>query len=60
MIVVFDEGLDLPFELARKEVAFEQDAVFERLMSSLDLPLGLRMKGSIPDMAHAAIFDPFG
>src|SRR4029077_6505908 len=30
VIVVGDEGLDLGFEIARRVIVFEQDAVFER------------------------------
>jgi hypothetical protein len=44
MVVMIDEGHDLPLEIARQEVVFEQDAVLERLMPALDLALGLRVK----------------
>lgn len=60
MIVMFDEGLDLAFEIARKEVVLQQDSVLERLMPTFDLSLGLRMKRSATDMAHAVGVDPFG
>jgi hypothetical protein len=49
VVVVFDEGKDLRFELTRKVVILEQDAVLERLMPALDLALGLRMTRSISD-----------
>jgi hypothetical protein len=41
VIVVLDEGADLPVEVARQVVVVEQDAVLQRLMPALDLPLGL-------------------
>ena len=53
MIVVLDEGLDLPFEIAGQVVVLEQDAVLERLMPALDLALGLGMVGRAADMLHA-------
>ena len=59
MIVMFDEGLDLVFEIARQEVVFQQDAVLERLMLALDLALGLRVKRSAANMAHTIGADPF-
>jgi len=37
VVVVADEGRDLPFEFAGQIVVVEQDAVLERLMSALDL-----------------------
>ena len=45
VIVVIDEGADLGFQIAREEVVFQQDAVFQSLMPSLDLALCLRMGG---------------
>ncbi len=60
VIVMLDEGFDLAFEIARQEVVLQQDAVLERLMPALDLALGLRMKRSAADMAHAVGVDPFG
>ena len=43
MVVMIDEGRDLPLEIARQEVVFEQDAVLQRLMPALDLALCLGM-----------------
>ena len=60
VIVVIDEDVDPVFEITRQEVVLEQDAVLERLMPALDLALGLRMKRSAADMAHAVGVDPFG
>jgi hypothetical protein len=39
MIVVFDGGRHLGFEIARQEVVFEQEAVLERLAPAFDLAL---------------------
>ena len=43
MAVVLDECPDLRFELTGQVVVFEQDAVLERLVPTLDLALGLGM-----------------
>ena len=45
MVVVLDEGLDLGFKIAGVEVVFQQDSIFERLVSELDFALSLRMAG---------------
>ena len=60
MIVVIDEPTDLSFEVAGQIVVFEQDAVFERLMPTLDLALGLRMAGRATHVPHIALVQPFG
>ena len=52
VIVVIDEGANLRFEGARQEVVFQQDAVLQSLMLSLDLALGLRMMWGAPNMVH--------
>jgi hypothetical protein len=44
MVVVFDERVDLSFEIAGQIIVLQQDAVLERLMPTLDLALGLRVK----------------
>ena len=43
MVVVADEGRDLPLQLTRQMVVVEQDAVLERLVPAFDLALRLRM-----------------
>ena len=43
VVVVIDEGFDLRFKITGQEVVFEQDAVFQGLMPSFDLALGLGM-----------------
>lgn len=60
VVVMIDEGRDLPLEIARQEVVFEQDPVLERLVPALDLALGLRVKWCSADMAHAVGVDPLG
>ena len=59
VVVVIDEGIDLGLEIARQIVVLEQDAVLQRLVSALDLSLGLGMEGSAPDVADAAVLEPF-
>jgi len=48
VIVVFDEGLDLSFKVARQVVVFQQDPVFQGLMPTFDLTLGLGVIGGRP------------
>ena len=60
VIVVADEGRDLPFEFAWQVVVVEQDAVLERLMPALDLALCLRVVGRAADVAHALVGEPLG
>ena len=45
VIVVFDQGCGLRLEIARQEVVLDQDAVFEHLVPTFDLTLGLGMVG---------------
>ncbi len=58
VIVVIDEGVDLLSEIARKIVVFQQDAVLEGLVPTLDFALGLRV---IPSRRHnsAMLSSPF-
>ena len=57
VVVVVGEGGDLPLQVARQEVMFEQDAVLHGLMPALDLALGLGMMGRAADMLHALFLD---
>ena len=59
MIVMFDEGRDLGFEVLLEEVVFEQDAVLERLMPAFDLALRLRVAGSAMDLVDLVFLQPF-
>jgi hypothetical protein len=43
VVSVFDEGLDPSLEGAGQELVFQQDAVFQGLVSALDLAPGLRV-----------------
>ena len=58
MIVMFDEGRDLGFEVFLKEVVFEQDAVLERLVPAFDLALRLRMARRAMDLIDLVFFQP--
>jgi hypothetical protein len=46
VVVVIDEGADLPFEVSRQEVVFQQDAVLQGLVPAFDLALGLGWCGA--------------
>jgi hypothetical protein len=59
VIVVFDERLDLGFEVTRQEVVFQQDAVLHGLVPALDLALRLGMERRTAHMAHTLGFDVF-
>jgi len=52
VIIVLDKGGDLNLEVAGKEVVFEQDAVLQRLVPALDLPLRLRMARRASGVFH--------
>ena len=57
-VVVLDEGGDLTFEIAGYVIAFQQDAVLEGLVPTLDLALGLRVIGRATDVRHAFGLEP--
>jgi hypothetical protein len=60
MIIVSDEFADSGFEIARKTLVLKQDAVFQRLVPSFDLALGLGMERCTADVIEAVVFQPFG
>src|ERR1041384_1886865 len=60
VVVVVDEGRDLGFEVAGEEVVFQQDAVFEGLVPTLDLALGHWMIGRTAEMFDVASTEPVG
>ena len=60
VIVVLDEGVDLPFEISGQIVVVEQNAVLQGLMPALDLSLGLGMIRGAAHMLHALAFEPLG
>ena len=59
VIVVLDEGCDLLPEITGQIVVFQQNTVFQSLMPSLDLALGLRMVVRATDVIHLLIFQLF-
>ena len=60
VVVVLDEGADLPFEVARQIIVVEQDAVLQGLVPALDLTLGLGMIRSAAHMLHVFALEPRG
>ena len=60
VVIVHDEGLDLPFEISGQIVIVEQNAVLQGLVPALDLSLGLGMIGGAAYMLHALVFEPRG
>ena len=60
VVIVIDEGADLPFEITGQVIVFEQNPVLERLMPALDFALGLGMVWRATNMIHALIFKPVG
>ena len=60
VIVVFDEGGELGFEITGQIVALQQDAVLEGLVPALDLALGLGMLRYASGMLDALLIEPFG
>ena len=59
VVIVFDERLDLDLEIARQEVVFQQDAVLQGLVPTLDLALRLGMERCTANMAHGLRLDVF-
>jgi len=57
VVVMIDEAGNLPLEITWQEVVFEQDAVLQRLVPSLDLTLGLGMAGRSAGVVHALVGD---
>ena len=55
MVVMFDEGLDLCFQIAGEVIIFQQDAVFQGLVPALDLSLRLRVERCTANMTHLLI-----
>ena len=58
-VVVIHEGFNAGLKISGEEVVFQQDAVFQGLMPSLDLALSLRMIWGTPDVAHFLVSQPF-
>ena len=49
VVIVIDESADLAFEVTGQVMVFQQDAVFQGLVPTLDLALGLRVIGCAAD-----------
>ena len=60
VVVVLDEGVDLPFEIAGQIIVVEQNAVLQGLVPTLDLSLGLRMIRRAAYVLHVLVFEPRG
>jgi hypothetical protein len=60
MITMVDERLNLRLEVYREEVIFQQDAVLQSFMPSLNLALCLRMIQCPSDVPHFLLTQPFG
>ena len=60
VVVVIDEGADLPLEIAGQEVVFQQDAVLQRLMPAFDLALGLGVMRRATDVVDALVVEILG
>jgi len=58
VVVVHDEGTDAGLKIARQIVVFQQDAVFQGLMPTLDLALGLGMVWCTADVIHTLVLEP--
>ena len=58
VIVVTNEGVDLGLKVAGQIVVFQQDAVLQGLMPTLDLALGLWVIRRTTDMLHLLAFHP--
>src|SRR5450631_2395201 len=60
VVIMLDEGADLPFEIAGQVIVLEQDAVLEGLVPPFDFPLGLRVIRSAAHMLNALVLEPPG
>jgi hypothetical protein len=60
MVVVADGVSDLLFKITRQIIVLEQDAVFEGLMPTRSLALGLRMQGCATGVIYAFVTQPAG
>ena len=58
MIAVIDEGFNLGFEITRQEVMFQQNTVFQGLVLTLDLSLGLGVIWRSARVLHAYALQP--
>ena len=60
VVVVIDEGADLPFKVAGQEIVFQENPVLHRLVPAFDLALGLRMVRCTANVIHALFIEIVG
>ena len=60
VIVIFDERLNLRFQIAGQIIVLQQDAVLEGLVPTLDLALCLRMECCTAYMLHILVSEIVG
>lgn len=60
VIIVLDEGADLPLEIARQVVVVDQSAILQGLMPAFDLALDLGMIRRTAHGLHAFALEPLG
>ena len=60
VIVIFDERLNLRFQIAGQIIVLQQDAVLEGLVPTLDLALCLRMEWCTAYMLHILVSEIVG
>lgn len=60
VVVMIDKGIDLMPEITGQVVVFQQDAVLQSLVPSLDLALSLRVIRSASNMIHLPVLQPVG
>lgn len=58
VVVISDEGFDALFKFAEQIDVLEKDAVFHRLMPTLDLALGLRVPWHAATVLYVALLKP--
>ena len=52
---MIDEPVDVGFKVTRQVIVFQQDAVLQGLVPTLDLALGLWVRGTDPDAIFYSI-----
>src|SRR5882757_2379269 len=60
VVIVRDEGVDLPFEITGQIVVVQQDAALQGLVPTLNLTLGLRVIRRPTHMQHSLVLEPTG
>src|SRR5664279_3569894 len=60
VVIMLDECVDLPLEIARQVVVVEQNAILQGLVPTLDLSLSLGMIRRPAHMLHALVPEPSG